>query len=129
MLKSGRCRGIISLNSNVVHDGILWNVPSVALGNNIWTAASSGPVLRRLPADWRLLLRLWQNRDRRHARDAYAWYLISNQWTLDDARDPARVGEVLRRGRSGGGRRLHPVKMRHKRRLVPAPSDDGYLHP
>ena len=108
LLKSGRCRGIISLNSNVVHDGILWNVPSVVLGRNIWPADENGPFLRRLPSDWRPFLRLWHDPVRRSARDAYAWYLVSHQWTLDDARDPSRVSEVFR------GMRCRVPKHRHR---------------
>ena len=52
LLKSGKCRGIISLNSNVVNDGLLWDVPSIVLGNNIWPREGRTPFLTGLPNDW-----------------------------------------------------------------------------
>ena len=124
LLKGGRCRGIISLNSNAVHDGILWNVPSVVLGKNVWPVDDDGPFLRRLPSDWRPFLRLWDDPARRSARDAYAWFLISNQWTLDDARNPARISELLR-GRPLRGRKRGRREPRSGIGTVAA-GDDGY---
>ncbi|HEU4883648.1 MAG TPA: hypothetical protein VFT45_15415, partial [Longimicrobium sp.] len=43
MLKSGACRGILTINSNVAHDGLLWDVPAIVLGRNVWP--STGPRL------------------------------------------------------------------------------------
>lgn len=95
LLKSGRCRGIISLNSNVVHDGLIWDVPSIVLGRNIWPRQGMGPFLNHLPKDWSDLFELWSDPGRRASRDAYAYYLMKNQWSLDDARDEQKFAQLL----------------------------------
>jgi glycosyltransferase involved in cell wall biosynthesis len=101
LLRDERCRGIISLNSNVVHDGLVWDVPAVALGRNIWPRGEGGPFFNDLPRDWDAFFESNSDPQRRAAREAYARYLISNQWTLDDAADPEKVGVLL----GGEGRR------------------------
>lgn len=95
LLKSGRCRGIVSLNSNVVHDGLLWDVPAVVLGSNVWPRTGPGPFLTELPADWETLAGHLDRAEVRACRQVYAWYLMRNQWTMDDVRDPARVEQLL----------------------------------
>ncbi|MDH5181668.1 MAG: glycosyltransferase, partial [Gammaproteobacteria bacterium] len=95
LLRSGNCKGIISLNSNVVHDGMIWDVPSITLGNNIWTRDGLGPFLRSFPEDWSELYMAWQDPPRRACRDAYAWYLLQNQWTMDDVSDAEKVAALF----------------------------------
>lgn len=96
LLKSGRCRGIVALNSNVVHDGLIWDVPAIVLGANIWPRDQFGPFLTALPHDWRELLESARDPRRGACRAAYAHYLMANQWTLADASDPAKVAALLR---------------------------------
>ncbi len=100
LLKGGRCRGIVSLNSNVVHDGIIWGVPAVVLGRNLWPQGDDGPFLTQLPGDWSRLFGLWSDPHRRACRDAYAHYLMRHQWTREDASDPAKVRALLVPGRA-----------------------------
>jgi glycosyltransferase involved in cell wall biosynthesis len=95
LMGTRRCRGIISINSNVIHDGLIWDVPAIALGRNVWPMLADGPFLTRLPADW-LELEDHLNASRVVAcRNAYADYLIRNQWTLEDVRDPMRVARLF----------------------------------
>lgn len=96
LLKSGRCRGIVSLNSNVVHDGLLWNVPAVVLGDSVWPRTGPSPFLDSLPADWRALPDQLSAPRAVACRHAYALYLMRNQWSLADMKDPMRVQELLR---------------------------------
>ena len=91
-----RCRGIITLNSNVAHDGLIWNVPSVALGRNVWPTESPSPFLHALPDDWSALFNHWKSAQNRACRDAYVEYLLQNQWTVAAASDPVRVHAMLR---------------------------------
>lgn len=95
ILKSGRCRGIVALNSNVVHDGLIWHVPAIVLGNGIWPNEGVGPFLTAFPNDWTELERLATDRQSRDCRAVYAWYLIENQWTLEDASRPELVTWIL----------------------------------
>ncbi|HUF60477.1 MAG TPA: glycosyltransferase [Verrucomicrobiales bacterium] len=97
ILKSGRCRGIITINSNVVHDGILWQVPSVVLGKNVWPRQEPAPFLTRLPEDWTELESHAGDPAARACREAYAHYLTTHQWKLEDARDPDKVKRLLAR--------------------------------
>jgi glycosyltransferase involved in cell wall biosynthesis len=95
ILKSGRCRGIISLNSNVVHDGLVWDVPAIVLGNNVWPRSEDGPFLTSLPEKWSDLAAQMTDTEKVACRRAYAYYLMCNQWKLEDARDESRVEALL----------------------------------
>ena len=101
MLQSGGCRGIITINSNVAHDGLLWNVPAVVLGKNVWpTAGPHLPFLAAFPRDWTALEHSAASPEGIACRRAYAYYLVKNQWTLADARDPKKVAALLARTRA-----------------------------
>lgn len=96
MLASGACRGILTINSNVAHDGLLWDVPAIALGRNIWPrSAEIKPFLTAIPEDWSLLAASVETPEGIACRRAYARYLIDHQWTLADASDPQRVAELI----------------------------------
>ncbi|MGO1068725.1 glycosyltransferase [Lysobacter sp. CA199] len=96
MLRSGACRGILTLNSNVAHDGLLWDVPAIVLGRNVWPAqAPVQPFLTQVPQDWSLLQASVSAPESVACRRAYTWHLISHQFTLADAADPTRVSALL----------------------------------
>ena len=95
ILKSGNCKGIISLNSNVVHDGLLWGIPSVVLGNNIWPKNGVSPFINGIPQDWSQLENFFQDSNVIACRDAYIKYLIDNQWTLEDTKNIHKVSSFL----------------------------------
>lgn len=96
MLKSGYCRGILTINSNVAHDGLLWDVPAIVLGRNVWSAAGEQPpFLTALPRDWSALEASITEPAAVACRRAYAQHLIQHQWSLADARDPQRVAALL----------------------------------
>lgn len=95
LLKSGRCRGVVSLNSNVVHDALLWDVPGVVLGSNVWPRSGRTPFLTAPPDEWSDLALQVSDPERVACRRAYAHYLMRHQWKLADARSADRVGELL----------------------------------
>lgn len=97
VLKSGACKGIVSLNSNVVHDGFLWDVPAVVLGRNIWSRDGVGPFIIGLPRDWGILDSFYFDPRTVACREAYIHFLMDNQWTLDDAKSPDKVDALLKR--------------------------------
>lgn len=116
MLSGGHCRGIVTLNSNVAHDGLLWDVPAVVLGRNVWPQRGTAtPFLTALPDDWSLLAASVENAQGRACRRAYAHHLIEHQWTLAQASDPQRVAELIE------------VATRH--RALPAPRLSRALPP
>jgi glycosyltransferase involved in cell wall biosynthesis len=95
LLKSGHCAGVVTINSNVAHDAMLWNVPAVALGAGVWPAAGHTPFLTALPKDWTDLEQLAQDSHAIACRRAYALHLMKCQVSLADASDPARVAGLL----------------------------------
>ena len=96
LLKSTDCRGILTINSNVAHDGLLWNVPAIVLGRNVWPSSGEvKPFLTAAPKDWAQLAASVTEPASIACRRAYAFYLMSNQWTLADAANPARVAALL----------------------------------
>jgi glycosyltransferase involved in cell wall biosynthesis len=108
LLQSGACRGIITINSNVAHDGLLWNVPAVVLGKNVWP--SSGPhlpFLTAIPRDWSTLSASVTSASGVACRRAYAHFLMTHQWSLADASNPDRVAALL-----AGVRAHHPSERR-----------------
>jgi glycosyltransferase involved in cell wall biosynthesis len=95
ILKSGRCRGIIALNSNVVHDGIIWHVPAVVLGKNLWPREGVSPFFTRLPKDWREFEDHATNPETQACLSAYAYWLMTHQWKLEDVRNLEKVEELI----------------------------------
>jgi glycosyltransferase involved in cell wall biosynthesis len=96
MLKSGGCRGILTINSNVAHDGLLWDVPAIVLGRNVWPASGAHlPFLTACPEDWSALPESVRSPEGRACRRAYAHFLMRGQWTLAEAGDPERVAALL----------------------------------
>lgn len=94
ILKSGRCKGIISLNSNVVHDGLIWDVPAIVLGKNVWPDIN-GPFMTRLIAHWHEFESYFTRNDVRQSREAYAYYLMQNQWSLSDVKNKGKIAQLL----------------------------------
>lgn len=97
ILKSGCCKGIVSLNSNVVHDGFLWDVPAIVLGRNIWPREGVSPFLNVLPKDWRVLEGFYAKDSIKDCRESYIHYLMGHQWKLSDANDFDKVGDLFER--------------------------------
>lgn len=96
MLSGGPCRGIVTLNSNVAHDGLLWDVPAIVLGRNVWPQrGATTPFLTALPDDWSRLAESALGAEGRACRRAYAHHLVEHQWTLAQASDPQRVAELI----------------------------------
>ncbi len=95
LLASPHCAGIISINSNVVHDGLVHGVPSVVLGRNVWPAQGNAPFLTSLPKQWDALDTHLADPAVQSARLAYALHLLDGQWTLADARNPSKVSALI----------------------------------
>lgn len=122
MLKSAGCRGILTINSNVAHDGLLWDVPAIALGRNIWPSTGAGrkPFLTAVPRDWSALAESAASREAIDCRRAYAHFLMRTQWTLSDAQDPRRVQALIDSAVRSHVRTVAPqVPARAVVRLVP----------
>lgn len=119
MLKSGACRGIVTINSNVAHDSLLWNVPAVVLGRNVWpTQGEVTPFLTAIPHDWSALATSVTRPEAIACRRAYMHFLTRNQWTLADARDLERVAALIESAMSAK-RAAAAMAVRSKVAVVP----------
>src|SRR5262249_31303145 len=78
ILKTGRCRLILALNSNVVHDGLIWDVPAIVLGRNVWPDRPPSPFLYELLRDWSDAERFFSLEKTVLCREAYVFYLMQN---------------------------------------------------
>jgi hypothetical protein len=97
VLKTGACKGIISLNSNVVHDGLLWDVPAIVLGRNIWPEQGISPFILGLPDNWAELETFYCDATVTACRETYIHHLMIRQWYLADAGNPEKVGSLIER--------------------------------
>lgn len=110
ILKTGSCTAILSLNSNVVHDGFLWQVPSIVLGRNIWPQEGVSPFMHGLPLDWSELDTFYGDATVTACREAYIHRIVRQQWYREDASNPEKVEHILQQKiaelqRSVAGRR------------------------
>jgi len=96
ILKSGCCKGIIALNSNVVHDGLVWDVPAIVLGKNIWPRSGKSPFLNHLPQDWEELFNFFAKSENQMCREAYMYFLMEIQWKFEDIQDDKKVDTLLK---------------------------------
>ncbi|MCP4645810.1 MAG: glycosyltransferase [bacterium] len=93
-LRDPSCRGVVTLNSNTAHDALLFDVPALVLGKNVWPE-ETGPFFVGWPARWASFSKWSRSKARADAVAAYSEWLMQNQWTLAQAGDPERVGALL----------------------------------
>jgi hypothetical protein len=84
-LKHPGCTAVVTANSNVANDALLWGVPTMAMGGGIWP---EGVFLESL-AD----IDLWD--DSEAFRLAYVYWLHQVQWSYKDARSLRRVSQAI----------------------------------
>ena len=90
---SGACAGVISINSNTLHEATVWKVPAVALGKLVW-----GPDCGTRPYPDNLG-DLDPNQASSPTTVSYLHWLLRNQWTLSDFLDPVILSHLVdRRG-------------------------------
>ena len=94
ILQDPGCQAVITLNSNTAHDALLYEVPSIVLGRNVWPE-ETGPFFVGLPATWKRFLSWQRSVKRRDSTWAYIDHLRTLQWTDARARDEGAVTELL----------------------------------
>lgn len=97
LLKSGKCKAVVTLNSNVVHDGILWGVPALAFGRGVWggPGGGPGPFVTSLERGWDYLLGHLRDPAVVTCRREYAYWLFKQQWTVERAENTGYVSRLL----------------------------------
>lgn len=95
LLRQPGCRAVVALNSNALHDGLLWDVPGVALGRGTWPTDGS-IFLRRLPRNWPQAIARHRKRCfDSGAATAYLGWLAWLQWTPERASVLGHVERLL----------------------------------
>lgn len=89
LLNSKQCKGLITVNSNSLHEALVFNVPVKALGNFIATQAEYSRILGPLDAP------LVDNPLNNEKILEYLKYVISHQGYLSDFANPLIVREIL----------------------------------
>lgn len=91
---TGRCKGVISINSNTVHEATAWNIPAVCLGKLIWDSSAAMPPYSSRLDDLERIIQSPPHEDVTVL--AYLHYLVRNQWMLSDFQNLSMVAELLR---------------------------------
>ncbi len=90
---SGLCKAIVSLNSNSVHEALIYNIPVICLDKLVWNDNTTprpfakdikkiNTIINTKPLENDIIL-------------AYLYHLIKNQWTLKDLQNPLMVEKLI----------------------------------
>ena len=93
LFATGLCKGVISINSNTIHEALVWNIPVICLDTLIWNDKTNP---RPLSKDIKEIgERININPLENDVILAYLYYLIKNQWTLTDLKNPEMVKKLI----------------------------------
>lgn len=93
LLRHVNCRGVIAVNSNILHEALLWDKPVLALGELLAAPSVESPYSGELDS----FLAMGESRDgRSELCDQYLAMLFAYQWTLTDFQNPLVLREVLK---------------------------------
>ncbi|GAG07719.1 unnamed protein product, partial [marine sediment metagenome] len=85
-LKHPGCVAVVTVNSNVANDALLWDVPVVALGKGVWPRRVWYPDLFSVDC---------AGGEQGPVYPEYVYALMRAQWSLADARNPQRVKQAI----------------------------------
>jgi hypothetical protein len=100
-LREPGCWAVVTLNSNVAHDALIWGVPVIALERGPWPV--DGPFwCDGLPESWNGFERFARGSGMVEARLDYAALLMREQWTIERAGVEAEVARLIERAMGDG---------------------------
>lgn len=88
-IRSENCLGVVAINSNVLHEALVFNKPIIPLGQLLW---NDNPFVTVDDAD---SFKFWTPYHNDIA-DNYLAMLLCNQWYLDDFRNPFILMEIVK---------------------------------
>jgi hypothetical protein len=93
LLSSPNCKLVVGVNSNTLHEALVFGVPIVALGTLLWNdEVSPRPFLKELNnVDMIIGKNIFQD----EIMSSYLYNLFSNQWFLTDFQNPLIVKEII----------------------------------
>lgn len=92
LVRHANCRGVIAINSNILHEALLWERPTLALGELQAAPSVESPFSGELQD---FLGREGELKAGGEAGDQYLAMLLAYQWTLADLQEPLIVREIL----------------------------------
>ncbi|ABL00366.1 hypothetical protein [Pelobacter propionicus] len=93
LVRHVNCRGVIAINSNILHEALLWQRPVLALGEMQAGPAVESPFSGKLQD---FLRAGGKQSNCAELRDQYLAMLFAYQWTLSDLQEPLILREILR---------------------------------
>jgi hypothetical protein len=93
LVRHGNCRGVIAINSNILHEALLWERPTLALGALQAEPSAESPFSGDLQSFFRAEGVIKSSTE---LGDQYLAMLCAYQWTLSDLQEPLIVREILR---------------------------------
>lgn len=124
-LKHPGCKFVVTLNSNTVHDALLCDVPSFALGVGFWPkSVFPDHVPMRIELDD--IRRKWEAGKTK--RSAYILHLRDTQWTLKDAENPDCVQAIIEQAVGASQKKKRNISANRKlKRINVVAKDYGWL--
>lgn len=93
LVRHANCRGVIAINSNILHEALLWERPVLALG----TLQALPSVESPFSGELQDFLRAYgEKRTSTDLSDQYLAMLFAYQWTLSDLQEPLILRQILR---------------------------------
>jgi hypothetical protein len=93
LLRHDNCCGVIAIDSNILHEALLWEKPALSLGEMLAVQTTESP----FSGDLQSFLDQEEQRKNGSAHgDQYLAMLLAYQWTLTDVQNPLILREILR---------------------------------
>jgi hypothetical protein len=93
LLRHANCRGVIAINSNILHEALLWGKPALTLGELLAAPHTESPFSGELQS---FLGTEGRRKNSATLEDQYLAMLLAYQWTLSDLQNPLILREILR---------------------------------
>jgi hypothetical protein len=93
LLRHDNCCGVIAIDSNILHEALLWEKPALALGEMLAAQTTESPFSGDLQD---FLDKGGQGKSGATHGDQYLAMLLAYQWTLADVQNPLILREILR---------------------------------
>jgi len=107
LLSSKECQLVVSVNSNTLHEALVWDVPAIAMGTLMWNEEKSNrPFPKELDSAHE---QLGNKIDTDMSRLSYVNNLMENQWYLSDFNNPL-IAEKIVSSRAN----INPLELRRK---------------
>ncbi len=94
VLSSDNCKLIISINSNTLHEALVWGVRGISLGTLLWDEDTPHRPFPKDISDDDFFLRKDVAIDKKTI--SYLFNVFSNQWYLSDFQNPLIVEQLIR---------------------------------